>query len=73
MHSRYLGALLTGVAVACHGGPRPLRLGTTYTVQQSGALAVAALRPPDAVILELALPQRRGRRSQRSTQAPTTM
>src|SRR5437879_4575041 len=40
MHSRYLGALLTGVAVACHGGPRPLRLGTTYTVQQSGALAV---------------------------------
>ena len=40
MHTRYLGALLTGVAVACHGGPRPLRLGTTYTVQQSGALAV---------------------------------
>ena len=40
MHARSLGALLTSVAVACHGGPRPLRLGTTYTVQQSGALAV---------------------------------
>ena len=40
MHTRSLGALLTSVAVACHGGPRPLRLGTTYTVQQSGALAV---------------------------------
>src|SRR5438552_10770442 len=40
MHARSFGALLTSVAVACHGGPRPLRLGTTYTVQQSGALAV---------------------------------
>src|SRR2546428_552154 len=39
MHARSLGALLTSVAVACHGGPRPLRLGTTYTVQESGALA----------------------------------
>src|SRR5947199_8471778 len=25
MHARSLGALLTSVAVACHGGPRPLR------------------------------------------------
>jgi tungstate transport system substrate-binding protein len=34
------GALVGSVAVACQGGPRPLRLGTTYTVQQSGALGV---------------------------------
>src|SRR2546422_3052755 len=27
-------------AAACRAGPAPLRLGTTYTVQQSGALAV---------------------------------
>jgi len=35
-------ALACAVALACHSGPRrpPLRLGTTYTVQQSGALAV---------------------------------
>ena len=45
MHARSLGALLTSVAVACHGGPRPLRLGTTYTVQQSGALALQARVP----------------------------
>lgn len=29
-----------GLVAACHSGPVPLRLGTTYTVQQSGALAV---------------------------------
>src|SRR5437867_1248184 len=28
------------LAVACRSAPPPLRLGTTYTVQQSGALAV---------------------------------
>src|SRR5881398_3368812 len=28
------------MAAACRAGPAPLRLGTTYTVQQSGALAV---------------------------------
>src|SRR5947199_5217353 len=28
------------MAAACRAGPGPLRLGTTYTVQQSGALAV---------------------------------
>src|SRR5438046_10246056 len=28
------------LAAACRAGPAPLRLGTTYTVQQSGALAV---------------------------------
>ncbi len=33
-------ALVCGLLAACHSGPRPLRLGTTYTVQQSGALAV---------------------------------
>src|SRR5256886_10555039 len=27
------------MAAACRAGPAPLRLGTTYTVQQSGALA----------------------------------
>src|SRR5256712_2254200 len=40
MPSRYLGALLTGVAVACPGGRGPRRRGTTHAVQQSGALAV---------------------------------
>jgi tungstate transport system substrate-binding protein len=36
---RRLAALLL-TATACRSGPAPLRLGTTYTVQQSGALAV---------------------------------
>jgi tungstate transport system substrate-binding protein len=40
MRIRAFGALVGSVAVACQGGPRPVRLGTTYTVQQSGALAV---------------------------------
>src|SRR5439155_17552191 len=33
-------ALALGLLAACRSGPAPLRLGTTYTVQQSGALAV---------------------------------
>src|SRR5436309_13884735 len=33
-------SLLCGALAACHAGPRPLRFGTTYTVQQSGALDV---------------------------------
>src|SRR5207245_11675693 len=33
-------ALALGLAAACRSGPAPLRLGTTYTAQQSGALAV---------------------------------
>lgn len=33
-------ALVGAVAAACPSGPAPLRLGTTYTVQQSGVLAV---------------------------------
>ncbi len=37
---RALETLLACAAVACHSGERPLRIGTTYTVQQSGALAV---------------------------------
>src|SRR4029077_15646384 len=36
---RRLAAVLF-IATACRPGPTPLRLGTTYTVQQSGALAV---------------------------------
>ena len=32
--------LVLGLLAACRSGPAPLRLGTTYTVQQSGALAV---------------------------------
>src|SRR5256886_12415931 len=32
--------LALGLLGACRSGPTPLRLGTTYTVQQSGALAV---------------------------------
>src|SRR5882672_7612309 len=36
---RRVGAVLL-ITAACRAGPTPLRLGTTYTVQQSGALAV---------------------------------
>jgi tungstate transport system substrate-binding protein len=36
---RRLAAVLL-LATSCRAGPQPLRLGTTYTVQQSGALAV---------------------------------
>src|SRR5256885_14605197 len=36
---RRVGVMLL-MAAACRTGPAPLRLGTTYTVQQSGALAV---------------------------------
>src|SRR5437016_11437913 len=39
MH-RARAALVCGWLAACHSGPSPLRLGTTYTVQQSGVLAV---------------------------------
>src|SRR5256714_5139294 len=35
-----LAILVGGPFMACHAGPPPLRLGTTYTVQQSGVLAV---------------------------------
>src|SRR5256885_11588606 len=35
-----LAILVGGPSMACHAGPPPLRLGTTYTVQQSGVLAV---------------------------------
>src|SRR3989454_3955388 len=33
-------ALACGLLISCRAAPQPLRLGTTYTVQQSGALAV---------------------------------
>src|SRR5438876_12363540 len=39
MRLRKFGLAL-GCLGACRSGPTPLRLGTTYTVQQSGALAV---------------------------------
>ncbi len=35
-----LAILVGGPFMACHASPPPLRLGTTYTVQQSGVLAV---------------------------------
>jgi len=43
-----IGCLLAGaLAAACAPGERPLRMGTTYTVAQSGALAlVDSLYPP---------------------------
>jgi len=46
-------ALLCALALACRPGPRPLRLGTTYTVEQSGALAVleAFARPRPATVV----------------------
>ena len=41
------GALICAGLAACTSEARPLRLGTTYTVEQSGALAVLdSLRPP---------------------------
>src|SRR2546422_5814768 len=40
MRRRTAVLLFWGLAAACRSGPAPLRLGTTYTVQQSGALAV---------------------------------
>src|SRR5713226_7199968 len=40
MRLRNAVLLVMGLAAACRAGPVPLRLGTTYTVQQSGALAV---------------------------------
>src|SRR5258706_14347210 len=40
MRLRSTALLVMGIAAACRSGPAPLRLGTTYTVQQSGALAV---------------------------------
>ena len=39
MHQAHV-LLLCGCLAGCRSGPAPLRLGTTYTVQQSGALAV---------------------------------
>lgn len=42
--------LICAALVACTSETRPLRLGTTYTVEQSGALAVLdSLHPPAAV------------------------
>jgi tungstate transport system substrate-binding protein len=43
-----IGAFLAATLVAaCAGGERPLRIGTTYTVEQSGALALLdSLHPP---------------------------
>src|SRR5438132_132463 len=47
-----LGAgLMCGALAACTTGERPLRLGTTFTVEQSGELALwnaAGVRPPAA-------------------------
>ncbi len=46
--------LASGLLVACQANPSALRLGTTYTVQQSGALAVLEARwtaPPLASVI----------------------
>src|SRR5437773_11166633 len=51
---RRLGAgLMCGALAACTTSERPLRLGTTYTVEQSGALAVldSLARPEPAVVV----------------------
>src|SRR5256885_15186146 len=40
MRLRNAVLLVMGLAAACRSGPAPLRRGRTYTVQQSGALAV---------------------------------
>jgi len=47
-----VGALICAALAACTSAPsdRPLRLGTTFTVQQSGALALLdSLPPPDSL------------------------
>src|SRR5947199_9146014 len=41
---RIVGALMCAALAACTSTPRPLRVGTTYTVQQSGALDVVDAR-----------------------------
>jgi tungstate transport system substrate-binding protein len=52
-----VGALICAALAACTSAPaaRPLRLGTTFTVQQSGALALLdSLAPPDSVATVIA-------------------
>src|SRR5258708_24257588 len=47
-----VGALICAALAACTSAPteRPLRLGTTFTAQQSGALALLdSLHPPDSL------------------------
>ncbi|MGH7699651.1 MAG: substrate-binding domain-containing protein [Gemmatimonadales bacterium] len=49
------GALMCAALVACTSGERPLRLGTTHTVEQSGALALLdSLAPPTTVAVVVA-------------------
>src|SRR5260370_7911324 len=52
-----VGALICAGLAACTSAPteRPLRLGTTFTVQQSGALALLdSLTPPDSLATVIA-------------------
>jgi tungstate transport system substrate-binding protein len=52
-----VGALICAALAACTSAPteRPLRLGTTFTVQQSGALALLdSLHPPDSLATVIA-------------------
>ena len=52
-----VGALICAAVGACTSAPadRPLRLGTTFTVQQSGALALLdSLTPPDSLATVIA-------------------
>jgi len=52
-----VGALICAALAACTSAPaeRPLRLGTTFTVQQSGALALLdSLTPPDSLATVIA-------------------
>ncbi len=52
-----VGALICAALAACTSAPsdRPLRLGTTFTVQQSGALALLdSLPPPDSLVTVIA-------------------
>ncbi len=50
---RLWAGLMCGALAACTTSERPLRLGTTYTVEQSGALAVldSLARPEPAVVV----------------------
>jgi tungstate transport system substrate-binding protein len=48
--------LLCVLLLACRAGPRPLRLGTTYTVEQSGVLAVLDSLPKPAPLTQIVGP-----------------
>src|SRR6059036_2118493 len=45
-----MAAQMCAALAACTSAPRPLRLGTTYTVQQSGARVVTVIGPSGQIL-----------------------